>query len=608
MRSMHFKLFWRYAALIFTILSACGILLYYIWGNEFQSKAEEELQADCDNICTLLDTQMEQVDELSKRILNSEEIQKLFLEDNYSKGPEAYYHRREFSEKLFEIIRLSFDHMELNMFDDSGRYVFVGDISKFEYRDPSEFRSVPWISDTLGAYGKKVLLPTRLPELNDAGEPVLSLCRAFAPENPRKETAVLELQLNYSYLCGKITNAIHNQQEEKKVFVYQQDGQRIYPYEHVSEQADDAVRAYLQSTEKEKGEPYNTIKKQGESAVFAAKTSPFTGWTVFVAENEKDLFASFYQFRQWIFWGCILVLVLVMVVTNRIAVSLSTPIQKLENTICSLDLDHLEELELPEYKNNVRELDSLYHSFAEMKTNLENSLQSAVAARTIAVDAQMLALQSQMNPHFLYNTLASISVLAEDGQNDKVVKICDDLSLMLRYVSSSVSRSVPFQQELKHTQCYMNLIKIKYEERIQFTLEIEEDMLSVPVPKLIVQPLVENCVKYGLEVEPPWRIKIAGYIENDVWNIVVRDNGTGFDEKYLQIFQKEADKISRSKNKIPMLEINGMGLLNLYTRLQLLYGEKMIFEIGNDPEGGAKIRIGGGLSSDVSQEDQNTGC
>ena len=96
------------------------------------------------------------------------------------------------------------------------------------------------------------------------------------------------------------------------------------------------------------------------------------------------------------------------------------PIRKLEQTVCSLDLNHLEKFELPEYKNSYRELASLYHSFGEMKENLQNSLQNTIDARTQAVNAQMLALQSQMNPHFLYNTLSSISILAEDGENEKV--------------------------------------------------------------------------------------------------------------------------------------------------------------------------------------------
>lgn len=593
MKSMHFKLFWRYAVLVFTILAACGILLYHIWGKELRSSAANELQADCDNISTVLDTQMEQMDQLSKRILNSEEIPTLFLQDNYSDKPKAYYNKRNFSEKLFEIIRLSFDHLELNMFDISGRYIFVGDTSKFEYLDKEKIQDIPWVDDVLAAYGKKVILATRLPELNLTEEPVISLCRAFAPENPRNETAVLELQMEYDYLSKKIFHAIHNQKEKKKVFVYQEDGRRIYPCEEIPKETETIIGRYLKNSDEEQQSLYQVSEKKGHSAIFTKKTSDYTGWTVFVAEEEKDLFAAFYQFRQWITVISALVLITVLVVTNRIAVSLSTPIQRLERTICSLELDHLEDLELPEYKNNFRELDSLYRSFAQMKINLENSLQNVVAAKTMAVDAQMLALQSQMNPHFLYNTLASISVLAEDKEYEKVVKICDDLSMLLRYISSGVSRSVPFSQELEHTQAYINLIKIKYEERILFTLKIEPEMEKVRVPKLIVQPLVENCVKYGLEVEPPWKITVKAYIENEYWNIRVQDNGTGFTKEYLKKFREESMQIKNGEQKLLMLEISGMGLLNLYTRLWLLYGEEMIFEIGNHREGGAEIRIGG---------------
>lgn len=593
MKSMHFKLFWRYAVLVFSILVAFGILLYYMGGKEFRTNAASELQADCDNISTVLDTQMEKMDQLSKRILNSEELQKLFLEDNYSKEEAAYFHKRAFSETLFEIIRLSFDHMELNMFDISGRYIFVGDTSRFFMKDPDEIRAISWTEKVLSAYGKKVILPTRIPELNETEIPVISLCRAFAPENPTEETAVLELQLDYSYLSRTLEKAIHNQKDKKKIFIYQADGQCIYPYQEVSEETDIFIRSYLEK-KTENGSGLERVEGLGSSSiVFVSNTSPYTGWTVLVAENDRDLFAAFYQFRLWIAVISVIVLVLMMMLTNRIAVSLSTPIQKLEKAICTLDLDNLEEMKLPEYRNNFRELDSLYRSFDQMKRNLENSLQNAVSARAMAADAQILALQSQMNPHFLYNTLASISVLAEDGEDEKVVRICEDLSLLLRYISSGFSRKVPLVQELEHTRSYINLIKIKYEERIQFHLDVEQDMLEIQVPKLSVQPLVENCVKYGLEVQPPWIIIIRGYVENGFWNIVIKDNGTGFTEEYLKGFEQEARRISGGQEEFPKLEVNGMGLLNLYTRLWLLYGEDMIFEIGNSKFGGAEIRIGG---------------
>ena len=230
MKSLHFKLLWRYAALILSIIIIFMVFLYFIWGNTLRANATGELLADCDNICTLLDTELDQLDQLSKRIVSSNQLQALFVKDIYSDTAGAYYGRMAFSDTLFEIIRLSFNHMELNMFDVSGRYVHVGMTSSFEKRTGSPLDVVPWGQQVLDAYGKKVILPAHFPELNTTDEAMISLCRAFSPENPTRETAILELQLQYPYICQRIEDAIHNEKEKKKIFVYNQQQELIYPY------------------------------------------------------------------------------------------------------------------------------------------------------------------------------------------------------------------------------------------------------------------------------------------------------------------------------------------------------------------------------------------
>lgn len=511
MRSLHFKLFLRYAVLILSLCAVFLFFLYNIMGSEFRSNAQSELQADCDNISTLLDTQIENMDQLSKRIVDSRQLRNLFLQDNYSGDADSYYHKNDFSDALFDIIRLSFDHMKLNMFDVTGRFIHVGDTSIFQIKEPESFTDISWVEQALEAHGKKIILAPRAPELNGDGEIVVSLVRAFAPENPVKETAVLELQMDYSWLEGKIEDAIHNQKDKKKIFVYNGFGQRIYPY--FKEEVPAETEEYIQSLLKEENQEdqlHRVINTENQPIIFTMNASETTGWTVIVSEGEGDLFTAFFEFQRMIIIVSLLGLVLMLILTNRIAAGISNPIRNLEKTVCSLDLNNLNDLKLPEYRNSIREVSSLYHSFSEMTGKLKNSLQTTIEAQTQAVNARMLALQSQMNPHFLYNTLSSISILAEEGEDEKVIKICDDLSLLLRYISSGTGNMASIEDEIRHTESYMNLIKVKYEERIVFKLEIPDEMKKIKTPKLMLQPLVENSVKYGLNVTPPWIIEIYG--------------------------------------------------------------------------------------------------
>lgn len=598
-KTLHFKLLWRYSAVILSIILIFMILLYLIWGNTLQTNASNELLADCDNITTVLDTQMDLMDEMSKRIVNSREIVSLYTQDLYSYSADALANRGQFSQALFDIIKLSFDHMELNMFDTSGRYVYVGMNSSFEKREGNLVSALPWGNECLNDYGKKSILPAGTPVLNSPEEPVISLCRAFATENPTKETAILELQIHYPYICQIIEGAIHNQNNLKKILVYDKKGALIYP-ETASVSSDFQQQIYkiVKHPDSDSSTELLSHGKGKDTVFFTYKTSALTDWTVFVSQSEKDLFAAFFQFRTLIVFATAMILILTLFITNHIATRISAPIQQLANATCTLELNNLENFSVPACQDAFLELNTLYHSFEQMKNNLSTSLSEVVAAHTAVVDAQMLALQSQMNPHFLYNTLATISVLAEDEETEKIVDICDDFSLLLRYISSDSGKCVKLSQEILHTQSYINIIKIKYENRIQFHMDIEEALMDLPVPKLIVQPLVENCIKYALNVEPPWHIYINAWNEDSLWRIQVRDNGLGFSEEFLADFFSRLNRLMEN-NSLSELSISGLGLLNLYMRLYLRYKKDMFFELQNLPEGGACVTVGGLILSEM---------
>ena len=601
MKSLHSKLFFRYAALIFPIIVIFMVILYIILGNTLQKNATSELQADCDNISTLLDTQMEQIDELSKRIVSSDPLHSYLVRDLYSHDIDSYNNKLAFSTTLFDIIKLSFNHMSLNIADIEGHYIYVGNNSIFSIRDPKSYREISWFNPTLLAYGKKKILPPHLPEHNSSETPVVSLCRAFSPDDTMNQTAVLELQLEYSYLDKKIKNALHNQREIKHIYVYDSGGTRVYPYEARPPQ--NLEKRMLELARSSESDSQTTIyqTRDNASTLFACHASDFTNWTVFVTAEESKIFAPFYQFRTLLITASFLLLILLLFITWQIANKMTIPLKKLEQTAHALTFDNLSSYELPDYKSTFRELDSLYHSFEQMQQNLQDSLQDAISAHTMAADAKMLALQSQMNPHFLYNTLASISILAEDGENELAVKMCDSLSVLLRYMSSNSSMDVALWQELEHLRSYIYLIKVKYGERIQFHINMDDSLSPIKVPRLLIQPLVENCIKYALNVDPPWVIHITGYIKDSCWIIQVKDNGSGFPPDFLDSFHKKVLEIDWKK-PLPELSINGMGILNLYMRLFLKYKQDLIFSLDNLPENGACVTIGGPLTQNIGDK------
>ena len=175
--------------------------------------------------------------------------------------------------------------------------------------------------------------------------------------------------------------------------------------------------------------------------------------------------------------------------------------------------------------------------------------------------------------------------------NDEFIDMCDNMADMLRYISKGDEDDVSLEREIHHTRNYLTCICARLRNKLSYQIDIDDSMLEIPVPKLIIQLLVENAVKYGTNTLPPWQIEITGCSDQQGWRLTVYDNGAGFDQEVLDKLGEKIAHIQRTK-EIPALEIDGMGLMNLFIRLYLQYKEKTIFFIRNDPRGGASITVG----------------
>jgi len=142
----------------------------------------------------------------------------------------------------------------------------------------------------------------------------------------------------------------------------------------------------------------------------------------------------------------------------------------------------------------------------------------------------------------------------------------------------------------------LNCIKIRYTEHLSFSVDLPSEMKAILVPKRIVQPIVENAIKHGLNIAPPWTISVSGRIEQDRWYVTVTDNGAGCDPEILT----QLDHFIQTTNDLthlPELAIDGMGLKNIFIRLKFMYQENAYFRIENRPERGVSVTIGGTIHS-----------
>ncbi len=177
----------------------------------------------------------------------------------------------------------------------------------------------------------------------------------------------------------------------------------------------------------------------------------------------------------------------------------------------------------------------------------------------------------------------------------EIMDMCSSLTRMLSYSTDTTQSTVTMQQELEHVSNYLKLMKYRYLDYLEYTLEIDERLRQVIIPKFVLQPIAENCFQHSLQdAEPPYRIIIRGSIDENGWNIAVEDNGRGFTEGAIVRLKEQFETVNREIDEGMFssdFQIGGLALINTYGRLRLYSNGKMRLDLSNTPDGGSRVVI-----------------
>ena len=313
------------------------------------------------------------------------------------------------------------------------------------------------------------------------------------------------------------------------------------------------------------------VGNRAQEQYLSAGISETSGWMAVMVRNKSSIVNVIQDIQKVIIMAIFVFMVLSAYMAYRISLKMTRPINDMIVSAQSISWSNLDMKTLE--GNDENEIMVLNNTFKETLKRLSKSMQLELGAR-------LNALQSQMNPHFLYNTLSVISASAD--QQEKVERMCSRLSDMLRYstVYEEESNST-LEDEVRHTENYLELMKDRYEENLIYNIEEAGELERVKVPRVILQPIVENCFKHGFgENGFPWIIHVAVTASHGHWRIHVRNNGRPFQERDLTELNEKVEGFLKGEQK----KISGIGLTNTIIRLRLLYEEQVEYEIytGND--------------------------
>lgn len=291
-------------------------------------------------------------------------------------------------------------------------------------------------------------------------------------------------------------------------------------------------------------------------------TSAYTGWTYVNMISYKQVLSNANTIRTYMILIYIAFLAIVVYMGIKFSKSITKPIEKLMIKMKRVEKGNFE-IE-PEIISGDNEIARLSSDFDIMTGEINNLIKENYMKQISIKEAELRELQGQINPHFLYNTLESIYWLAKTNKQDSISVMAKSLGDLLRSSINNKKSVISLYDEIQILQNYILIQKIRYEERLEFQINIEEKLLEYSIPKLTLQPIIENSINYGLEsIVGVCRIEVSA-IKKDQWfEISVTDNGPGAEEDLIEKLRRGEIKPKGS----------GIGLLNINERIKITFGE-----------------------------------
>jgi two-component system sensor histidine kinase YesM len=592
------KIFLSLSLSLFVVFSLINVFFYYRMESIIGSNVAQNKQQTTLKLQEQVDRMLIEMDKLSISINASDRIMNVLRMIPNDPINNYFDEHSELSGDIRNTL-LSFTSLQplkgrISIISLYGDYLGVSNKMDSRNVDKNYIREMPEVQKYMNMKSFKQFLPPHPDEWSEAGDTVISLVRPL--RDNYHVYGLVEISYNIKeledifYFKNSLTtgNVAINNSQQQVLF------STLNPNWHLS--SEQVAQIKLSSD-------FGHMEWKADSnsyMVFYSKLAT-TDWNILVIEDMNIYSKPVKYLRNStlaVYFALLIVLLLILYLyTGRV----TRPLRRLKDSLANVDMSSLELL--PARLQTKNEITLLGVAFQQLLDELKETMQKAEYSYQREMMARMNALQAQVNPHFLYNTLTVIGAYGKSKGNGEVMEMCTALSDMMRYTMKFEQNESNIHFEVEHMRNYLELMSKRYQGFVEYKISMDPSMNVIPMPKLILQPIVENAFQHGVTaVDPPWIIHIEGIIIDSKWNIRIRDNGKGFEPDTLLRLRHEVEWIQNTEGSETLGNTdmnpsvgNGIGLLNVFTRLVLYYGTRIQIEISNHPDGGAEIMIGGDI-------------
>lgn len=579
-RSILLAAFLMLSAAIVAIITIMFSMIQYQSGKD---EATRDMHLGCNAIANNLNQIISEMDTVLLYSIASPELKAEF--SRYLSAETAFEKnsaRNDLAGTMISLKGFNFSIRQMNLYDMENGGYGAGDYNGELGVKVSE---QPWYENTKELAGKRYInAPEKDPMLSsyaglDEDTLYFGLNRQFYDEH-HHPVGFIEAKEYYQEVFENALLPVKGVNCD--IAVYDNTGRQLYP----------AEEAFPYNNFIGRTEIVNSWK--GNTQVLVMAEDEKDGLVVIMAMDNSEFMAPVYQAVAATLFVSIMVFLVIILVAVALAKRLSDPIQTIYSFLSGPRMEY-ERLDMPD--TGILEVDKLRDSLNETIQTQERATSSMMVMKDQEMQAQTLALQSQMNPFFLYSSLATMSEMLDQGKTDQVSAMCRDVMSILHYINSNDEERSSIRDEIAQVKRFYSCLKRHHGKNISIECNVEPSILECRVPKLCVQFLVENAVQSVLSVDPPWKILVKGERQDDNWVITVYDNGPGFDSETAKEMQRDMAGILTT-GILPSLQTGDIGILNIFIRLYLLDGVPFIFEFGNREEGGAFVKAGGVIKND----------
>lgn len=336
----------------------------------------------------------------------------------------------------------------------------------------------------------------------------------------------------------------------------------------------------------EEGHGYLSQKEENGEEIINFYTSANTGWTILNLMSSDILYSRINSFQIALIITITLCLISAIVFAVLMSNSLTEPISLLKKTMKMAESGNFDTQIEVKTRDEIGEL-SL--SFNKMLSQIKQLIQRVYQTEIVRKEAELSALQAQINPHFLYNTLQIMDIMAEENDAYEISGACQALAKIFRYSISKGRELVPLAMEIVHVKNYVYIQRLRLGDKLQVEYAIDDELLQYEIIKLIIQPLVENAIIHGIEKNgKKCLVRIGAQLSEDNLILTVEDDGIGMTPDELMRLRIS---LYQETEEIKPKRTGGIALRNVSDRIKLYYNEKFGMSIQSKKHKGTKVTL-----------------